>query len=97
MRIVSLVMNGLINTPGLLHPYVIGGIGYYHASSTCGGCAAKWTRPGANAGVGVHFGVGGAQAYCEVRSHYIVTRPDPTPDGVDTGTWFVPVSFGVKF
>jgi hypothetical protein len=93
VRILSLVMNGVINTP---HPYVIGGIGVYHASSTCGGCA-KWTRPGANVGAGVQFGLGGVQAYCEVRWHYIASQVDPTPAGLNTGTWFVPVSFGLKF
>jgi hypothetical protein len=96
VRILSLAMNGLLNMPDLMHPYVIGGIGYYHASSTCGGCA-KWNRPGANVGVGAQFGLGSVQAYCEVRGHYIASQVDPAPDALHTGTWFVPVSFGLKF
>jgi hypothetical protein len=97
VRILSLAMNGLINTTGPLHPYVIGGIGFYRASSTCGGCTAKWTRPGGNVGAGLQVGVGVAQVFCEVRGHYIVGPVDPTPAGLNTGSWFVPVSFGVKF
>jgi hypothetical protein len=75
----------------------MGGIGIYHASSACDGCTTKWTRLGGNVGAGVQFGLGGTEAFCEVRGHYIASPVDPTPAGLNTGTWFVPVSFGVKF
>jgi opacity protein-like surface antigen len=97
VRLLSLTVNGLINTTGPMHPYVIGGFGFYRASSTCGGCTANWTRPGANVGAGLQVEVGVAQAFFEVRGHYIASQVDPAPAAFNTGGWFVPVSFGVKF
>ena len=75
-------------------PYLIGGVGYYHASFSCDGCGTGETsnsdnKFGINGGAGITIPLSGFNTFIEARVHNIFT---------DNGsTRFVPISFGLMF
>jgi len=74
------------------HPYVIGGLGYYHASFTgqpLGFSIPAENKMGFNAGVGLAIPLTGFKAFVEARYHQLFSS--------DEHVHFMPVSFGVVF
>ena len=74
------------------HPYLIGGLGYYHASFTgqpFGFSVPAENKMGFNAGAGVAIPLTGFRAFVEDRYHQLL--------GSDQHVHFIPVSFGVSF
>jgi hypothetical protein len=97
-RIVSVTANAEVSAPGLLGPYLIGGIGMYHSTAECSSCTTSGTKVGYNGGVGLKIGLAGFSAFVEARYHYIAGPNDPTNGGVSgASTQFIPISFGVTF
>jgi hypothetical protein len=87
-RILAATANAVFATPGILGPYLIGGIGMYNLTSKVGDVSSDGvTKFGINAGAGFRFGLSGFSAFAEARYHY-----------VDSGNAsFIPISFGVTF
>jgi len=97
-RLLYATANAEFSSPGIIGPYVIGGVGIYHASAECNTCTTSSTKGGVNGGVGLKFGLGALAAFVEARYHYIAGASDPTNGGVSgSSTQFIPVSFGIKF
>ena len=73
-------------------PYLIGGVGFYHASFSCSDCGesdASDNKFGINGGAGVTIPLSGFSTFIEARYHNIFT------DGGSTK--MIPVSFGIMF
>ncbi len=70
LKVASGTLDGILSLPfPLLHPYVIGGVGYYvhnHAIGEKRGGAA-----GVNGGVGVELSLPGIKAFVEARYHTV--------------------------
>ncbi len=96
-RLVSGIANAVFSSPGIVAPYVIGGVGIYHAWAACGSCTTSSTKVGYNGGAGLKLGLSGFSAFVEARYHYIPGASDPTTAGVKSSTQFIPVSVGVTF
>ena len=74
------------------HPYVIGGLGYYHASFTgqpFGFSIPAENKMGFNVGAGLAIPLTGFRAFVEARYHQLFSS--------DEHVHFMPVSFGVVF
>jgi len=81
-------LNAVLHLPMVLvSPYVIGGFGMYHVSST--GSASE-TKPGWNAGLGFDVPLGPIGGRIEARYHSI---------SADNGQryTYMPITFGVRF
>ena len=88
-KIAGASANAIFGMPGvIITPYVIGGIGYYHVSSSLTGGAAS-NHFGFNAGAGLNVPLLVFKAFVEARYNRIS----------ETGgsTSFVPVTVGVMF
>ncbi|MEO8621673.1 MAG: outer membrane beta-barrel protein [bacterium] len=96
-RILSATANAMLSTPGIIGPYLIGGVGYYRASSECSTCSTSSSKVGFNAGVGVKLGLAGLSVFAEARYHYVPGASNPTTAGKNSSTQFVPVSVGITF
>ncbi len=77
-----------------ISPYVIGGVGYYHASFSCSSCGTGETSSsdnkfGVNGGAGVTIPLSGFSTFIEARYHNVFT------DGGSTK--FIPISVGIMF
>jgi opacity protein-like surface antigen len=93
-NILSGTANAVVSTPGMMGFYGIGGIGMYHNSSSCSGCASdSENKFGFNAGAGFKFGLSGFSAFVEARYH---TFSNGTANGGGSTSW-IPVSFGITF
>lgn len=69
-------------------PYVIGGLGMYHLSTSISGVSAE-NKFGFNAGAGLKFNLGTINALAEVRYTHIATE--------GSSTSYLPISFGILF
>src|SRR5512132_279892 len=97
-RLLYATANAVLTSPGIIAPYLIGGVGIYRASAVCDLCTTSTTKGGFNGGVGFRFGLSGFSAFAEARYHYIGGPSDPTNGGVEgSSTQFIPISFGVRF
>ena len=92
------VIGGSVNAvfallPGLVKPYLIGGIGYYDTRLTGTDAIRKL---GYNYGAGVKFGLTGASIFIEARLHEI---KDATFNvgGTRSSAKFIPVTIGIMF
>lgn len=93
-RIWSGTANAVLSTPGIIGPYLIGGLGFYNASTSCSGCSSSSsTKFGLNGGAGFKLGLTGFSAFIEARYHYISSGT--TAGGGNTQ--FIPVSVGLTF
>jgi hypothetical protein len=89
-RLLSGTANVVFSSPGIMGPYLIGGLGIYDASTSCSGCTLpSSSKIGFNGGGGFKFGLSGFSAFLEARYHYIPVS--------GSSTSFIPVSFGVTF
>lgn len=95
-RILSATANATLSTPGLIGPYVIGGIGMYRVSSDCTSCSSSSTNVGFNGGGGLKVGLGGLSVFVEARYHYVPGSNSTTGVGTSS-TQFIPVSVGLTF
>ncbi len=92
---VNLVYSFAMDAGAQITPYLIGGVGYYHASFTCGGsCGTGNTNNsdnkfGINGGAGVTIPLSGFSTFIEARYHNVFT------DGGSTK--FIPISVGIMF
>ena len=87
-------VNAVYTLPGaVIRPYLIGGVGFYHAKLTFGGCCGSTTgsqhKPGVNGGAGLELGLAGISTFVEARFHNVFT------DNGDTRV--VPITFGLMF
>lgn len=86
----------------IVHPYIIGGGGYYHLTGQAFNAQAKPGDPteiqylmngaGINGGVGIRSGIGMFGLFAEWRYHYVFASPQSTPGG---HTSFAPFTFGM--
>jgi hypothetical protein len=88
-RLLSATANAVVSSPGILGPYLIGGLGIYSASCSGACSSSSSSKVGFNGGGGFKFGLGGFSAFLEARYHYIPVS--------GSSTSFIPVSFGVTF
>lgn len=89
-RVLSGTANAMLSSPGILGPYLIGGIGTYHSSVSCTGCSSSSdNKVGFNAGGGFRFGLAGFSAFGEARYHFYGSGTSKTQ--------YIPISFGVTF
>jgi hypothetical protein len=97
-RILSATANAVFSSPGVVAPYVIGGLGIYNASASCSGCSSSSSsKVGYNGGAGFRFGLGGMSAFLEARYHYVPGGSNATTGGAKSSTQFIPISFGLTF
>jgi opacity protein-like surface antigen len=80
--------------PGLVKPYVIGGVGLYNGKSKLDVDGSSSDSPsstdlGFNGGAGMEFGLAGLSTFVEARFHSVSTEGSRTN--------FVPVTVGIKF
>ena len=103
-RIYSATANG-VYTFGLIpiiHPYLVGGGGYYHMTAQAFNPQATPGNPadiqylmngfGVNGGLGVRSGFGMFGFFAEWRYHYVFSSAQHTPGG---HTSFAPFTFGM--
>ncbi len=91
---VNLVYSFPMGEGSQITPYVIGGVGYYHASFSCSSCGTGDTSSsdnkfGVNGGAGVTIPLSGFSTFIEARYHNVFT------DGGSTK--FIPISVGIMF
>ena len=87
-RVYAATANAMLTSPGVLGPYVVGGIGYYHFSVSPATAGASGNDDiGANLGVGYRIGLAGFSAYGEARYHYVGSNRYQ----------IVPITIGVTF
>lgn len=96
-RIYSGTANVVLSTPGIVGPYVIGGLGVYNASAVCTACNSSDTKVGYNGGGGFMIGLAGFSVFVEARYHYVPGASNATTGGANSSTQFIPVSVGVTF
>ena len=94
LNILSGTANAVLSLmPGIISPYVIGGLGMYRQSASCSGCTStSETNFGFNGGGGIKFGLGGLSTFAEIRYHAI-----PGDKAKGTNAQFIPLTFGVSF
>ena len=92
---VNLVWSFPMEAGSQINPYLIGGVGYYHASFSCGSSCGTGTTSesdnkfGVNGGAGVTIPLSGFSTFIEARYHNVFT------DG--SSTKFIPISVGIMF
>jgi opacity protein-like surface antigen len=96
-RILYATANAVLSTPGIIGPYLIGGVGIYRATAECSTCTTESTKIGFNGGGGLKIGLAGFAVFVEARYHYIGGASDPTNGGIKSSTQFVPISVGLTF
>lgn len=97
-RLLSATANAVVSSPGIMGPYLIGGLGIYNSSASCSGCSSSSTsKIGFNGGGGFRFGLSGFSAFLEARYHYIPGGTNATTGGANSSTQVIPFSFGVTF
>jgi hypothetical protein len=87
--------NGVLmsaSSPGMLRPYLIGGVGVYGLKTTN---TESVTKFGVNGGVGLDLALSGIGTFIEARYHYVLTKDNSIVGTTNTG--FVPVVVGVRF
>lgn len=82
------------SSPGVIRPYVIGGVGMYNLKTTAdaGGInfgSESVTKVGAQGGVGINFQLSGFTTFLEAKYVNIFTE--------GSSTSFIPVTFGIRF
>ena len=91
-------VNGVYSFPmgpgAQITPYVIAGVGYYHASFSCSNCGTGETSSsdnkfGINGGAGVTIPLSGFSTFIEARYHNVFTE--------GSSTKFIPISVGIMF
>jgi hypothetical protein len=88
-KIASITGNAVYNMSGLeMTPYLIGGVGYYRASSSVAGSESS-SNFGVNAGAGLRIPLTGFSVFIEARYNHF------TDNGGSTS--YVPVTVGVLF
>jgi hypothetical protein len=88
-HIASVTGNVVLDIPLLLiHPYFIGGLGYYNVGASS---ASSSSNGGVNLGAGVSLGIPltGVSVFAETRYHHVNTS--------GASTQFIPVVVGVTF
>lgn len=86
----NLTWNFPMDAGSTIRPYLIAGVGYYHAScSNCGGGDNSDNKFGVNGGIGATVPLSGFSVFGEARFHNIFTD--------NSSTRMVPVSVGVIF
>jgi hypothetical protein len=104
-RIYSATVNAEYTLPTpLVHPYLVGGGGYYHITaryfnpSSAPGSPSEIDAPttgvGLNGGIGLRSGFGGVGFFGEWRYHYIFAGGARNPSG---HTSYAPFTVGVTF
>lgn len=91
LHVISATANAVYRLPSIgISPYVIGGAGYYMATTTpTAGANIKDNNLGWNAGAGINLPLSVFKAFVEARYNSVST---------DTGTMvFVPLTFGIMF
>lgn len=90
-NLIAGIANAVLSlSPGIISPYVIGGVGFYSAGgSGCTGGCSRQTGAGANGGGGIKFGLGGLSTFAEIRYHVVRIQ--------GSNTQFIPITFGVSF
>jgi hypothetical protein len=97
-RFLGVTGNALYNfpqsSPGMVRPYVLGGVGFYNAktSVTVGGVgssSASSTDLGVQAGAGVNFQLSGFSTFVEAKFVNVF--------GDGSSANFVPITFGIRF
>jgi hypothetical protein len=96
-RIWSGTANAVLSSPGIIGPYLIGGLGIYNAYASCDGCNSSSTKGGLNGGAGLKLGLSGFSAFIEARYHYIPGGSDATTAGTKSSTQYIHISVGVTF
>jgi hypothetical protein len=86
--------NVMLTQPGIMGPYLIGGLGMYRSSASCSGCTGSSSNFGFNGGGGFRFGLSGFSAFAEARYHYVTGTASATSPGSYN---FIPLTFGVTF
>ena len=91
---VNLVYSFPMDAGAQITPYLIGGVGYYHASFSCSSCGTGETSSsdnkfGVNGGAGVTIPLSGFSTFIEARFHNVFTD--------SSSTRFIPVSVGIMF
>jgi opacity protein-like surface antigen len=87
-------------TPGMAHPYFLGGVGVYNQKATITGLGSSdsETKFGANAGAGVDVGVGKrASVFAEGRFHAIFKGLVDPNTGEDKTEYMLPVLIGLRW
>jgi hypothetical protein len=103
-RVYSATANGVYTFPliPIIHPYLVGGGGYYHMTGQGFNPQASPGNPteiqylmngfGVNGGLGIRSGFGMFGFFAEWRYHYVFASPQNTPGG---HTSFAPFTFGM--
>jgi hypothetical protein len=103
-RVYSATANGVytFRVIPIIHPYLVGGGGYYHLNGQAFNAQAQPGDPteiqyvmngaGINGGVGIRSGLGMFGFFAEWRYHYIFASPQNAPGG---HTSFAPFTFGM--
>ncbi len=88
LNVVSGVLNATVSLPfPVVHPYAIGGVGYYHRNGALSGGGES--HMGVNGGVGIELKLPVLRAFAEARYHSIVFP--------SSSTHLVPLTVGVIF
>lgn len=88
LSVASGVLNATFSLPfPLVHPYAIGGVGYYHRNGAFGGSGAS--KAGINGGLGVEVKLPVIRAFAEARYHSVGFS--------DSSVHLVPLTVGVIF
>ena len=95
LNVLAGTANVMLTQPGIMGPYLIGGLGMYRQSTSCSGCTGNSnSKVGFNGGGGFRFGLSGFSAFAEARYHYVTGTASATSPGSYN---FIPVTFGVTF
>ena len=97
-RLLGVTANGVYafpqTTPGVVRPYVLGGVGFYNGKSSgkVGGVSisgSSSTDLGVQAGAGINFQLSGFATFVEAKFVNVF--------GDGSSVSFIPITFGVKF